>query len=412
MDILFIHPNFPGQFQHLSEALCLEKGLTVTTLSASDRSTQHPTIGRHLEYPASLQRADTTQPLLKHFSACLDRGLEVHKFLLAEKLQGYEPEVIYIHPGWGDGLFLKELYPNTKIIGLFEFFYSAQGADVGFDPEFPLRFADLNRLRMQNTVHLHSLNGCDILISPTKWQRSRFPAIYQKEIQVLHEGINTDYFSPDNKISLHLDNGVILRKGDEVLTYVARGLEPYRGFHCFMRALPQILAIRPACQVLIVGEEKCHYGPGPKDAGSWKEKLVQELGVELDLSRVHFMGSLPYNDYVKVLQVSRLHIYMTYPFVLSWSMLEAMSTGCLLLASATLPVEEFIVNDKNGLLFPFFDQQELVRKATLALSNPERFTTLSRKARADIRKHLDFKRVILPKHLKLLKSLYPNQAKP
>ena len=408
MDILFIHPNFPGQFLRLSEALCNLKGYRVTTIGAVDRPNSHPAIGNLLEYPPPAKSGEQTQPLLKQFDEQLNRGLAINKLLLEQKRQGFEPEVIYVHPGWGDGLFLKDLFPNAKLVGLFEWFYSAHGADVGFDPEFPRRFVDMYRLRIQNTVQLHALNACDILLSPTQWQRKRYPDIYQPQIQVLHEGIDTVRVAPKPQASLRLSNGCEFKAGDEVLTYVSRGLEPYRGFHSFIRALPAILNSRPDCHVLIVGGEKSHYGPEPNDAESWKVHYLKEVGSQLDMSRIHFLGKVPYEDYLSVLQVSRLHIYLTYPFVLSWSMLEAMSTGCLLLASDTPPVREFVKDGINGLLCPFFDQQALVEKAVAALSDPQRFNKLARKARADIRKHYDFKKAILPAHLELLEAIKPH----
>lgn len=407
MDVLFLHPNFPGQFTRLAQRLNQEPDFQVYTLGdASWMSNQYTLPGaQHWAYEAPEPAGQDTHRYVKNFDAAVRRGQQVVRTLLPHKHQGFEPDVIYVHPGWGDGLYLKELFPAAQIISLFEYFYHARGADVGFDPEFPLAFNDLFRLRTLNTVQLHALEGSDQKLSPTEWQRSRYPAAYRAAITCLHEGIDTARVVPDPQATLTLSNGLTLRAGDEVLTYVSRGLEPYRGFHCLMRALPEILRQRPRCQVLIVGGDKARYGPEPNQAASWRELYLDELGGQMDLARVHFTGTLPYNDYLRVLQVSRAHVYLTYPFILSWSMMEAMAAGCLLLGSDTPPVRELLRHGENGLLFPFFEREALVNQAVQALAEPERFEHLRRAAIAGIKSHYDFDTVVYPRHLALLRGL-------
>jgi len=332
------------------------------------------------------------------------RGQQVIQTLAAYKQQGLEPDVIVAHPGWGDAFFLREFFPGARIVGLFEYYYHARGADVGFDPETPSKLEDVFRLRMLNTTQLLALDSCDEGFSPTEWQRSRFPAMWQERLSVLHEGIDTARVAPDAGASFTLPNGAVLKAGDEVLTYVSRNLEPYRGFHVFMRALPAILQARPQCQVLIVGADGSSYGPKAVGAESHRQKYLAEVAGKLDLSRMHFLGALPFGDYVKVLQVSRLHVYLTYPFILSWSMLEAMSAGCLVLASSTPPVEEVITDGENGLLFPFRSHDVLATRAIDALSTPESFTRLRQRARESVVRKYDFETVSLPAYLQMLKA--------
>lgn len=407
MDVLFIHPNFPGQFLRLAERLGQEPGYKVYTLG--DASWMPPGFVipgvEHLSYPAPDPAGNDTHPYVRNFDSAVRRGQAVVRALLPLKHQGFEPNVIYIHPGWGDGLYLKELFPNTKVVGLFEYFYHARGADVGFDPEFPLAFDDLFRVRTLNTVQLHALDSCDIRLSPTTWQRSRYPKVYHASMQALHEGIDTVRIGPDAAATFTLPNGTTVKAGDEVLTYVSRSLEPYRGFHCFMRALPAILRDRPHCQVIVVGGDKQHYGPPATGAATWREQYLQELGAGLDLTRVHFTGPLLFSEYLKVLQVARAHVYLTYPFILSWSMLEAMAAGCVVIGSDTPPVQEVLTHESNGLLFPFFDVEALATTACTALAEPERFEPLRRAARATIESHYDFDTVIFPRHQELLKRL-------
>lgn len=364
---------------------------------------------RRLSYAAPEPAGQATHPYVQGFEAGVRRGQQAVRTLLELKHQGFEPDVIYIHPGWGDGLYLKDICPNSKIIGLFEYYYHPRGADVGFDPEFPLTFNDLFRVRTLNTLQLHALEACDIRLSPTAWQKSRYPTAYQDQIECLHEGIDTDLVRPDPAATYTLANGAVVKAGDEVLTYVSRSLEPYRGFHCLMRALPEIMRRRPNCQVIIVGQDEPHYGPAPRHAESWRSQYVKEQAGQIDNNRLHFTGTLAFADYLKVLQISRAHVYLTYPFILSWSMLEAMSAGCLVLGSDTQPVQEAISHGHNGMLFPFFDTNALVTLATNALAQPDDYHAMRQAARLAMQTRYDFNSVIYPKHLDLLCSLRKQQ---
>jgi len=304
--------------------------------------------------------------------------------MLKLKQQGFVPDVILAHPGWGEALYAKDIFPNAKLVSFFEFYYQADGADVGFDPAEPVSVDDRARTRTRNALHLLNLDACDIGVSPTHWQKSRHPTVYHDKIRVVHEGVDAQLMQPDPQARFTLPNGTVLRRGDPVITYVARNLEPYRGFHVFMRTLPEILQRNPQAQVVIVGGDEVSYGNKPKDTPNWREAMQKELGERIDASRVHFTGKLPYLQYRALLQISAVHVYLTYPFVLSWSMLEAMSCGCLLVASRTAPVEEVIEHGKNGLLVDFFDQAALVEQVSEALSQPNRFSEIRHQARQTV----------------------------
>lgn len=407
MDILFIHPNFPAQFGRLATRLAAEPGFSVTAIG--DAGWMAPGFSapgvRLLTYEKPDPAGKDVHHYVRGLDAAVRRGQQVARLLMAQKREGFDPQAIYVHPGWGDGLFLKDLFPNALVIGLLEYFYSPRGADVGFDPEFPLSFNDIFRIRILNTVQLHALEGCDLHLSATAWQRSCYPEARQAHIEVLHEGIDTSVVKPNALAAVRLPDGTELRAGEEILTYATRGLEPYRGFHAFMRALPGILRQRPDCHVVIVGEDRYFYGRAAPEGKTWRETMLQEVGAQLDLSRVHFTGKLGYEDYLKVLQISRLHVYLTYPFVLSWSMLEAMATGCVLLASDTEPVRELVRDGENGLLFPFFDTRALVDKAVEVLADPDPFLLLRENARATIVEQYDFETIVYPRHLAILKGL-------
>ena len=406
MELLLVHPNFPGQFRRIAAHLSRVPGVRVVGVGDSSWMTEANAVPGVpvIPYPAPVQTGVSSHPYTRKFDEAVRRGQQVIQTLTEHKQQGLEPDVILAHPGWGDAFFLRDFFPGARVIGLFEYFYHPRGADVGFDPESPSKLDDIFRLRILNATQLLALQSCDEGFCPTAWQRSLFPQMWQDRLSVLHEGIDTAQVVPDAGATLTLPDGTVLKAGDEILTFVSRNLEPYRGYHVFMRALPEILAARPNCHVVIVGGDGSSYGPKPPAPQTHRQKFLDEVSDKLDLSRVHFTGALPYGDYLKVLQVSRLHVYLTYPFILSWSMLEAMSAGCLVLGSATPPVQEVINDGENGLLFPFLSHDVLARRAIEALGDPAAFAPLRERARQTIVQRYDFETVSLPAYMRMLKA--------
>ncbi len=405
MDVLFLHPNFPGQFRRLAQALAQVPQNHVWGLGDASQIAKVERVPNVdlLHYPTVQPANPFVHPWAKGFETAVRRAEAALNALREHKAQGLEPDVIVAHPGWGDAFFVRHLFPGAKVIGYFEYFYHFRGADVGFDPEFPSQMSDLFRLHTSNATQLLALESCDLAVCPTHWQHSRFPVAYESKLQVLHEGIDTQGLQPNPNASFSLPDGRCLRAGDEVLTFVSRHLEPYRGFHTFMRALPQILKERPQCQVVIAGHEHGQgYGPMPQEGGSWRNQIEQSITEDWDTSRVHFVGHLPYSQYVQLLQTSRAHVYLTYPFVLSWSMLEAMACGCTVIASDTAPVQEVVQHEFNGLLFPFKDAAALAKLAIGVLGTPGDFHGMAKQARQSIVERLDFSTVSFPAWLKIL----------
>jgi glycosyltransferase involved in cell wall biosynthesis len=315
---------------------------------------------------------------------------------------GFIPDLVLAHPGWGESLPLRSVFPNATHVPYCEWFYRVDGGDTNFDPEFPRAGIDGDiNLRLKNASTLLSLIECDKAISPTKWQRSTFPKEFQSKIEVIHEGVDVTKARPSRNAEFRLPSGRVLTKSDEVVTFVARSFEPVRGFHIFLRALPRILAARPKAQILLLGGDGTPYGAVPPLGQTWKSFFLNELGRNVDLRRIHFTGNTTHDDLIRALQISSAHVYFTYPFVLSWSLLEAMSIGCLVIASATPPVEE-VVNSGNGLLVPFFDFDQLAERVVEALAHPRRFTALRTQARATVVERFDVHNVCLPKMLAFL----------
>lgn len=382
--ILFIHQNFPGQFRHIAQSLIDEGGHQVLSLCEAHAPGMQGV--QRMEYKPAPAATQGVHAYLAPVEEHVIRGQSVARALLHLKERGYRPDIIVAHMGWGEAIYPKDIYPYVPLVTFFEFFYQTTGADAGFDPEYPLTLDDFLRIRTKNITNLLSLHAADIGISPTAWQSSLYPHEYQGKIRIIHEGIATDIARPDPTAWLQLGSGLRLTRQDEVLTYVSRNLEPYRGFHVFMRALPEILRRRPKCHVLIVGGDDVSYGSKLPPGETYRARLLQEVP-DLDLTRVHFFGKLPYQQYLRVLQVSSAHVYLTVPFVLSWSMLEAMSAGCLVIGSRTAPVEEVIRHAENGLLVDFFSGKQLADAIDQVFAAPDQLQSMRDAARATIMEH-------------------------
>lgn len=400
MRILFVHQNFPGQYKHLAPALADDPANEVVAIGDQANLQRarglHPRLGL-LAYPSPPGASAQSHHYLRSTEAAVRRGQAVARAALELKSKGFTPDVICAHPGWGEALFLKDVFPDARLVLYLEFYYRSHGSDMHFDPEFPSSFDDGCRVRVRNANQLLSLEAADAAISPTQWQRAQYPAMLQQRISVIHDGVDTDMVCPGQVSGFKLPDGRVLKSGDEVITYVARNLEPYRGIHKFLRALPQILAARPHAQVLVVGGEEVSYGRAAPDGQTYRALYMQELAGQLDTSRVHFLGKLPYQQYLQVLRLSSAHVYLTYPFVLSWSMLEAMACGCLLIGSSTAPVLEVLQHQRNGLLVDFHAPEAIATTVIQALENPQAMAPLREQARRDVQQHFDLKRVCLPR---------------
>ena len=381
MRVLFLHQNFPGQFPHIASHLAALPGNQVLSISQQQaRGLQSVT---NIIYKPARQITKDIHHYIAGLESAVLNGQATAKVMEALKQKGFIPDVVIGHAGWGETLYVKDVFPNTKLINYFEFFYHATGADTDFDPEYPNTVDDYLRIRTKNSINLLSLHASDAGISPTQWQKSLYPSEYQPKISVIHEGVNTELAKPNPKAELTLPSGLKLSKKDKVVTFVARNLEPYRGFHQFMRALEEICQRQPDCHVLIVGGDDISYGKKLEGGLTYREKLLQE--VSFDKNRVHFLGRLPYADFLTMLQISSAHVYLTVPFVLSWSMLEAMATECVVIGSDTAPVSE-VIDGENGLLVNFFSPSEIAAKVDDVLSNraSKKYAAMRKNARETI----------------------------
>ncbi|MDO9177820.1 MAG: glycosyltransferase family 4 protein [Agitococcus sp.] len=408
MQILFVHQNFPAQFKHLAPALAKDPNNQVLAMTMRPNQPESWQGVRLIGYGAKRQSTANIHPWVTDIEAKVIRGEAAFHTAQALKNSGFNPDVIIAHCGWGESLFLKDVWPQAKLAIYSEFYYHAQGADVGFDPEFPSQVAEDCRIRVKNINNLLHFEVADAGLSPTHWQASTFPKSFRDKITVIHDGIDTQSITPNDQVNLTIKTpagAVTLTRNDEVITFVARNLEPYRGYHIFMRALPEILRRRPNAKVLIIGGDSVSYGKSAPEGKTWKEIFLSEVREQLDLSRVFFLGQVPYPNFIGLLQLSRVHIYLTYPYVLSWSLLEAMSAGCTIVASDTAPLKEAIIDHQTGRLVDFFDSAALAKTVDEVLDNPQEAQRLGANARVFAQANYDLQRVCLPKQLAWVKAL-------
>ena len=415
MRVLFIHQNFPGQFKFLAPAL-VQQGHSVVAMTMQNTSASEWQGIKLVTYSANRGTTPNVHPWISDIETKTIRGEACFRAALGLREQGFSPDVIIAHPGWGESLFLKDVWPKMKMGVYCEFYYHSHGADVGFDPEFPVTDAgNVCRLRLKNLNNLLHFEVADAGLSPTHWQASTFPEPFRSRITVAHDGIDTEAVRPNPAVSLTLNksdgDSIVLTRQNEVITFINRNLEPYRGYHIFMRALPEILKRRPNARVLIVGGDGISYGARSEDGRTWKDIFASEARSQFsdaDWERINFLGNIPYQVFIPLLQLSTVHVYLTYPFVLSWSLLEAMSVGCTIVASDTQPLHEAIKHNETGRLVNFFDVTRLSNEVCALLDDPILRSKLGINARFFAQANYDLKTVCLPRQLQWVESLMPN----
>jgi glycosyltransferase involved in cell wall biosynthesis len=399
-NLLFVHQNFPGQFRHLAPHLAAA-GHRARALAIEGHDVDGVRVHR---YRPGRGTGRDTHAWAQELETKVIRGEACAAAAMRLKAEGFTPDLIVANPAWGESLFLKDVWPEARLLALIEFYYAARGLDFDFDPEFyqPDLGGDA-KLRMKNAHLLMTLEDMTWGMTPTHFQRSTVPEAYRDRVSVIFDGVDTEVVRPDPAATVTVGERR-LGPHDEVITFVNRNLEPYRGYHVFMRALPEILRRRPRAVALIVGGDGVSYGPAAP-AGTWKQRFLDEVKDRLDLARVHFLGRLPYARYLRVLQTSACHVYLSYPFVLGWSCVEAMSAGCLVVGSATGPVQEVVEHGRNGLLVDFSDVDALAETVVDCLARPRHRAPLRAAARRSAVERYDLTTVCLPQQVQLIERV-------
>lgn len=402
--ILFVHNNFPAQFAHLAAEL-VRRGERVAAISSET--------GRAVEgvelLPWAPVRAGTPNIFRPARWPELDlmRGRAAAERALTLKAGGFEPDLIIAHPYMGGSLFLKDIFPKARHIAHGEYYYRPHNSDADFDPEFAIRdFENDLKIRAFNATLAWAYAEADAIVCPTPYQLSLFPPTLRARARIIHEGVDTNEAKPDPAAWLRLTGGQLLDRKTPVITYVSRRFEPMRGVHILLRALPKVLAEVPEAQVLMIGADHpdC-YGVRAPAGTTWKQHFLKEMAPRLDLGRVHFTGTVSRQILMLAFAVSAAHVYYTYPFVLSWSLLEAMACGCLVVGSDTPPLHDAIQNGRDGLLLDFFDVDALSDTLIRACRDPDAFASLRENARKTIIERFDRADICLPQWMALIEQV-------
>jgi glycosyltransferase involved in cell wall biosynthesis len=388
MRFLFVHPNFPAQLQSIGRYLASSPSNEVCFLTAKR---EHEIKGiRKVVYSPRREPSKDTHRYLAPFERSVLHGQAACQSCINLKRDGFVPDVILGHAGWGTTLFLKDVFPSTPMGLVFEWYYNSRGSDADFDPAEPLTIDDDARIRIKNAALLADIASCDGGLVPTRYQHSQFPSNLAHHLTVSHEGIDLNFFRPDPQEKLILSSQSLdLSSVPEIVTYATRGMEPYRGFPQFMEAAYILQQLRPDVHVVIGGEDRVAYGRPAGPDMTYKQMMLEKF--PLDIKRTHFVGRLPLSQYRTLLRCSSVHVYLTRPFVLSWSLLEAMACGAVIVASDTEPVREVISDSINGFLVNFFSPEEIARKIDAVLSERSRFEHLRHNARMTVAGRYDLK---------------------
>ena len=411
MKFLFVHQNMPGQYRELVKWLAAKKQHDIVFLTQRKKPPSFDGVKTVIYKPHHVA-AEDVYGLVQIWENAAGNGFGAAQ--AAEKLRdaGFTPDIIIGHVGWGELTFIREIYPDVPVIGFFEYFYSTKGGPVGFDPDKPPSAHSPYLMAAHNTVPLVNIEVVDLGHCPTYWQRDRFPKSFHDRVYVCHDGIRTDDMQPNPNAEVALGRlDKPITHDDEIVTYMARNLEATRGFDQFMRALPKIQAARPNARFLIIGGSGTSYGPKSKHPRGFRGQMEAEVGDQMNWEKVHFLGQVPYANYQNIIQVSSCHIYLTMPFVMSWSLLEAMSMQATVVASDVDSVREAVTHGETGILVDFFDSDALAAQVTDVLANHADYAHIGPNARKHVIATYDFMTVCLPEHLKQINALVPKSKR-
>jgi len=404
MNIVFIHPSFPGQFGFLAEMSGKDKGNKVIFITSANTNKDRQIPGvQKIIFSEKIpdHKNDDQQPKIPP-------GLSVANVLAGLKKQNYFPDIIIGHSGPGTSFYAKDVFPDTPFLSFFEWFHSPDKIQDDFNsttgPDLKVRM----NLRNKNLPILSDLCACDKGICPTDWQKSQFPKEFHEKLRVLHGGIDTDSFQP-LKGQKFKTKDLDLSEAKQLVTYTANVLAPYKGFQQFMEALPGVLEQKPDAHVVIIGADRISFGDESGNKKSYKSVILEKL--ELDMGKVHFIDALTLENYKKLLQTSSVHVYLDSPLVLSRSLLEAMSCECLVITPDIPPVKEIIRDGTNGIIIDFSLPEKITEKIVACLDYPSFMEKVKQKARQTIVDKYALEK-ILPKQMDMIKKLIPHNKKP
>lgn len=410
MKLLFVHQNMPGQYRELIQWLAAQKEHEIVFLTQRLKPPQFAGVKTAI-YKTHHKAAEDAYGLSKTYENAAGNGFGAAMAVRKILATGFVPDIVIGHVGWGEMTFLRQVLPDTPMIGFFEYYYSVHGGPVGFDPDSPPSDHAPFLMQSHNAVPLANIDVVDLAHSPTMWQRNRFPTSFHDKMYVCHDGIRTDILKPNKKAKVELGRiGRALTVKDEIVTFMARNLETTRGYHQFMRAVPHIQKARPNARILVIGGNDASYGGKSKHPGGLRGEMEAEVGHLIDWDRLHFLGQVPFSNYQNIIQISDCHIYLSMPFVLSWSFLECMAMQATIVASDVAPIREAMEHGKTGLLVDFFDPEAIAAQVVDVLERPRDYAHIGPAAREHVVETYDFLTVCLPEHIRQINALVKTGA--
>jgi glycosyltransferase involved in cell wall biosynthesis len=407
MNILFVHQNYPGQYREILPRLVASGGHRIAFLTQR-QITGAPQGHAVVTYKPDHVPKGPGYAYSTWFERTMGNGVGAMKACREIAKRGFTPDLVVGHVGWGEMTFIKEIWPDAPVLGYFEYYFISKGGIVGFDPEFPEAVDIAAKLHARNATNYLAWQRCDGGHTATLWQKLTYPEAFHDTIKVAHEGVRTDLLSPAPAVAIDI-GGVRFSPDDEVVTYIARNLEPGRGVHIMLRALPALQTARPKLRLAVIGGDGVSYGASLPDGQTWRSKLMAELGDSVDWSRVHFVGQIPYPSLVALLRLGRAHVYLTAPFVISWSLLETMALGKTVIASDVAPIRPFIENERTGILVDFFSPAALAERIAEVVAHPTNYAEIGEAARRHVLANYDFQRVCYPQVIRVFNSVLPRK---
>lgn len=398
--ILFVHQNFPGQFPHITDAL-IARGDKVAAIGGKTAKERRGVRlvrweNKRGTTPGIFDAATRAEADLIRARAAAAAAVELRK-------KGFVPDLIIGHPGWGETIHLRDVFPEARLMLFGEFYYRQFGADINFDREFETpTLEQAMRTNGKNATQTLAYAMADLIVSPTRFQASTFPDMIRSRIKVLHEGIDLSRARANPDARLTLPDGRVLDRSTPVITFINRNFERLRGFHIFMRALPVFLDAVPEAHVVAIGADGTGYGGDRSDGHGWREAMLAEVGPTLARDRVHFVGRVPHETMIDIFSIGAAHVYYTYPFTLSWSLVEAMACESLVIGSDTAPVRDAITHGKDGLLLDFFDVAALSQAMIEAVRHPDRYAAMRKQARLTALERFDRDAIGVPGWLTMI----------
>ena len=407
MNILFVHQNYPGQYREIIPTLASTGRHGVVFLT---QQTQQPRATDHMivAYKPAHKPARNAWKYSAWFEESIGNAIGAGNACQVLRQNGFKPDLVMGHANWGELLYIKEIWPDVPLLGYFEYYFIAKGGLVGFDPEFPEAGDVGPRLFANNAINHLTFERCDFGITATEWQKTTHPPSMRDKLAVLHEGVRTDRLIPDHDSDFAVEFATArFARGEEIVTYIARNLEPARGFHTLMRSLPRLQALRPRARVAIVGGDEVSYGRKLAKGHTFRGWLTRELGDSVDWSRVHFLGRIPYSKLIGLMKLARCHVYLTVPFIPSWSMLEAMALEKTIVSNTVDPVREIMTDGRTGLLVDFFQPVQLAERVAEVLADRSNLRMIGVAAREKVVSEYDFLTQTFPKLRAFLNTWLP-----